>query len=134
IDVTTGNITPWTPNVVGAAFPSVNALALSGNTIYIGGRFTSVGGQPRSNLAAIDITTGAAVATWHPSADNGVKNLAVSGTTIYAGGWFTKISGQPRNHLAAFDASTGAVTPWNPNVTAIGQYYAPQVNTLVISG
>ena len=32
----------------------VNAIALSGGLVYIGGTFTNVGGQPRQNIAAVD--------------------------------------------------------------------------------
>jgi hypothetical protein len=40
----------------------VLALAVSGSTVYAGGSFTSVGGQARRNLAALNIRTGAATA------------------------------------------------------------------------
>lgn len=45
---------------------------------YVGGIFTSIGGQPRNRIAAIDATTGLATA-WKANADNWVQALAVSG-------------------------------------------------------
>jgi hypothetical protein len=43
----------------------VIALAVSGSTVYAGGNFTSIGGQGRGGIAALDPTTGLATA-WNP--------------------------------------------------------------------
>ena len=40
---------------------------MSGSTVYAGGGFTSIGGQARNSIAALDATTGAATA-WDPNA------------------------------------------------------------------
>jgi len=80
----------------------------------VGGHFTSVGGQPRSCIAALDIKTGIATA-WNPNADNSVLTLAVSSNKVYAGGQFTSIGGQSRSGIAALDISTGKATSWNPS-------------------
>jgi hypothetical protein len=87
----------------------VNAIALSGDTVYIGGSFTSVGGEPRSRLAAIDADTGR-VTNWAPHVSRPVSALAVSGNTVYAGGAFNKAGGKVHNYVAAIEASgTGQV-------------------------
>jgi len=79
---------------------TVNATAVSGNTLYIGGNFTMVRGLPRNHLAAIDIPTGSVLA-WDPNANGAVHALAATGLTVFAGGAFTTVGGQPRNLLAA---------------------------------
>jgi Tol biopolymer transport system component len=119
---TNGQATSWNPGANG----SVNALALSGSTLYAGGNFTTIGGQSRNRIAAIDIGSGAATA-WNPNASQIVQALAVSGTTVYAGGAFTAIGGQPRNAIAALDATTGNATAWNPNANS-------NVSALAVSG
>jgi hypothetical protein len=91
----------------------VNALAVSGSTIYAGGAFTNIGGQFRSNIAALDATTGLAT-EWNPEAYNGVLALAVSGSIVYAGGSFQTVGGQTRINIAALDAVTGLATAWDP--------------------
>ncbi|MBI2618691.1 MAG: fibronectin type III domain-containing protein, partial [Ignavibacteriales bacterium] len=86
----------------------------SGSTVYAGGLFTSIGGQTRNRIAALDASTGLAT-SWNPNANSNVYALAVSGSTVYAGGAFTSVGGQTRNYIAALDASTGGATSWDPN-------------------
>jgi uncharacterized repeat protein (TIGR01451 family) len=69
---------------------TVNALLLSGATLYVGGAFTTVNGSTaRSRAAGIDTTTGTAT-SWDPPSytDGQVKTLALSpnGATLYVGG------------------------------------------------
>ena len=105
----TNNATSWSANTNN----TVLALALSGTTIYAGGDFTSLGGQLRNHIAALDASTGAAT-SWNPNADSAVCSLAVSGTNVYAGGYFAAIGGKARYCIAALNASTGDATDWNP--------------------
>ena len=107
------------------------ALAVSGNTVYAGGNFTTIGGQSLNNVAALDVSTGNAT-SWNANANGSVLALAVSGSTVYAGGNFTSIGMQSRNNIAALDASSGIPTSWNPN--ANGGYYSGLVSALALSG
>ena len=84
------------------------------STVYVGGAFTSIGGQARNHIAGLDATTASAT-DWNPNSDGDVGVLAVNGSTIYVGGGFTNIGGQARNHIAALDAGTGAAAVWNPD-------------------
>ncbi len=132
IDTSTGT-TVWTASVTG----NIYTVAVSGSTVYVGGRFTAVNGStPRTDLAAFDASTGT-VASWAPTVSSAgqarVNALAVSGSTVYAGGEFDTANGStPRNDLAAFDASTGTVTGWDPNVAF--SFSTPSINTLAIAG
>ena len=116
-----GIATGFDPNAAGfnGGTATVYALAVSGSTVYAGGYFGAIGGQPRSSIAALDVADGSAT-NWDPSAryftgPAVVETLAVTGATIYAGGVFTTIGGQARNNLAALNASDGTATTWNPN-------------------
>ncbi len=134
IDITTGLATDWDPNASGD-HAYVNTLAVSGSNVYVGGSFITIGGQSRSNIAAIDITTGLAT-DWDPNASSddyaSVSTLAVSGSNVYVGGHFTAIGGKSRSNIAAIDISTGLATDWNPN--ASGDNHDTSVNTLAVSG
>ena len=95
-------------------------------TVYVGGQFEAIGGQPRASIAALDATSGLAT-PWNPGAntpntDHTVYSLAVRGTTVYAGGGFSSIGGQPRNGIAALDAASGEATPWDPS--ALGTVFS----------
>lgn len=130
LDATTGAATSWNPRVEGG-FHEVYALAVSGNTVYVGGSFASIGAQPRTHLAAVDAVSGLAT-DWNPdiggdSYEPIVVALAVSDNTIYVGGFFAYIGGETRIHLGAIDAVTGAPTPWAPSVRGI-------VYSLALSG
>jgi hypothetical protein len=51
----TGALLKWNPKVDGTVW----AIAVWKSRVYLGGDFNSVGGKPRSNLAAVDAVTGA---------------------------------------------------------------------------
>lgn len=96
----------------------VYALAQIGQRTYIGGEFTTVSGEPRSNLAAIR-RDGSLDPTWTPTVDGTVYALAVSadGSMVYLGGGFTEVGGQRRSRLAAVTADTGEPVPgWSTGV------------------
>jgi hypothetical protein len=91
----------------------VNAIAVSGNTIYLGGSFTSVDGVARSRLAAIDAASGALL-NWVPQVNRPVSALALSpdGNRLYVGGRFTRAGGERHNYVARIDATGfGEVDP-----------------------
>src|SRR5262249_28088530 len=93
----------------------VFSIALSGTTLYAGGKFDLLRAVTRNRIAAIDITTGLPTA-WDPNADDRVNALVANGGTIYAGGEFSKIGGQARpDGVAALSATTGLATAWNPS-------------------
>ncbi len=47
-------------------------IAIYNYKIYVGGFFTSIGGQNRNSLAALDLTTGMATA-WNPNVGNDIE-------------------------------------------------------------
>ncbi len=108
-----GNLTTWNPNPNGDPNDVVHAISVSGNTVYVAGSFSAIGGQPRGGIAAVDALSGA-VTDWNPEAGAGIVALAASGGTVYVAGWFFSMGGQPRYLVAALDSATGAVTPWDP--------------------
>src|SRR3989344_5986849 len=125
INTNSGQATFWNPNVSGDSGDfkaSVNTLIMDENAsnvtyndiIYVGGRFTSVGGQPRNNIAAIDTGTAGALSSWNPNisgneASSSVKAMVLRFPykTIYVGGQFTSVGGQPRDNIAAIDTDSG---------------------------
>ena len=125
-DAANGAATPWNPSVTGASGDAVFTLQLSDGSIYVGGRFDQIGGQPRQNLAAVDRITGSAM-SWNLPANDTVLTLFDDGRRLYVGGLFTTVGGQSRGRLAAIDKTTGLLTPWNPQANGT-------VRTIAVSG
>ena len=94
-DPATGTVTTWNPNVgvvtSNPAIDAVYAVEVSGSTVYLGGHFALVGGQPRDSLAAVDATNGVFTG-WNPSVVGAVYQLAISGSTVYAAGSFQNVN------------------------------------------
>ncbi|CUR57336.1 exported hypothetical protein [metagenome] len=118
VDSTTGTALPnWVADTTGAT-PEVLAVTVSGNRLYVGGRFGGVDGTSRKRIVAIDATAGDVIKTFNPAPNlAAVKFLAASpdGTTVFAGGAFDTIGGQSRTTgIAQLYADTGLATPFNP--------------------
>ena len=109
----------------------VYAIERIGNTVYIGGTFTTLRNPAgtatvaRARLAAFDADTGALL-PWNPGADADVRALQAStdGTGLFVGGNFTTIAGAARSRVAEVDPTTGAL------VTAFQANTNGQVNAL----
>ncbi len=136
IDAQTGAVLPFNP----AANTTVEALALSGNTLYFGGDFTTVGTNetafvPRSRLAAVDATTGE-VLPWAPSADLLVRTMVVhpaSGRVI-VGGSFNTLNGSQQKGMGSLDGVTGAVQPWAANTVIQNSGDGTAIGSLTTDG
>jgi hypothetical protein len=133
-----GHELPWAPAVNGV----VNDLAVSpdGGTLYLGGAFTQVAGQPRVHLAAVTTSGAGAATAWRPDPDGVVERIALSadGATLYAGGAFGHIgtSVLDRSHLAAVSTASGDATAWapNPNGTVTALHLSADGQHLYVGG
>lgn len=108
INLTTGALLPWNPNVNGA----VSAIYVNGNNIYLGGSFGTVGGANRKRAAAVNASTGALNTAFRVSGLNAeVRAINLSNGNLYLGGAFTV----PRSYSGAFDPASGAFqSGWAP--------------------
>ena len=111
VDRVTGQLLPWNPGANKEAY----ALAASadGSTIYVGGLFSKVAGQPRLKVAAISASTGT-LTSWAPALNNKVFAITVTSTRIFLGGSFTTVNAVPRSYLASVDTSGVLDTTWQP--------------------
>jgi hypothetical protein len=81
---------------------TVQAIARSGDDIYIAGSFTQVGGAARSGAARFS-PDGTLDPNWHPAL-NGVEAIAAANGKVYLGGEFRNADGQPRFSFAIVNA------------------------------
>ncbi len=102
----------------------VRALVLSddGRTLYIGGRFDTVGGRSRQSVAAVNAQTGAvlplSVATTYQSTTGAIGVGEVAAMVyhrgvLYFGGDLSTVNGMVRTGAAAVNATTGALLAWD---------------------
>jgi hypothetical protein len=112
-----GSVLPW-PGRSGNDFGSyVDALALEGNTLYLGGGFDSWAGQPRNSLAAVDASSFAVLPWTTPTPAYGITRLQVVRGMVLAAGGFNIDSGQAgQRMLLAFDAANGKRLAWDPGL------------------
>jgi hypothetical protein len=109
--------------------PKVNALLVSGGTLYAGGYFTEAGSASANNLAAWN---GAGWSALGPGVNNTVYALAGSSTNLYVGGSFSTAGGIPANCIAQWNGLN-----WSPLGTGMnGDVYALDLsdNTLYAGG
>ncbi len=107
INVDTGALLPWDPE----ANNTVQSIVVSGQTVYLGGTFGTVGGKTHARVAAVDGTTGAAIQTFKAKANGSVNAMAVGPNGLFLGGNFTTVDKGTANHLAEVDLATGALVP-----------------------
>jgi hypothetical protein len=113
-DLSTGQLLS---SVVLNANAQVRTVTVSpdGSRVYVGGDFTSFGGQTRNRVAAIDTASNTVVANFSPNVGYHVYDVAATSNTVYVAGNFTNVGSQQRNRLAAFTTS-GALLSWAPSV------------------
>jgi trimeric autotransporter adhesin len=113
----------------------VEVLALHGTTLYLGGWFTVVDGEPRNRAAAIDISTpapGGSLLPWNPDVTGDqlprINDLLIAGPDgpVILGGRFTHMGGVSQAMLAFVDPISGELLP--------GPDANDMVNTLSLLG
>lgn len=86
--------------------------------ILVGGRFDSIGGQPRNNIARLN-ADGSLDTAFDPNANGEIRKIALQPDgKIVLGGVFTEIGGQTRGNIARLNADGKLDMSFNPNADA----------------
>ena len=81
-----------------------------GQSVYVGGDFTSVNGASRFRLTRLNLSNGSFVSSFAATVvNNRVMDLKLSGGRLYIAGIFSTVGAQPRTLLATVNAATGAL-------------------------
>ena len=111
---------------------AVWSVAQVGNTMIMGGTFTSVGGVSHPYIAAFNATTGAMSSTFAASTNGQVYSVqpGPNDHTVYVGGSFTQVNGQAVKYLTVLDTNTGQI---------VSSFHTPtidygMVRDMVVSG
>jgi N-acetylneuraminic acid mutarotase len=112
----------------------VNALAVVGNEVFVGGSFTSAGGVSARRVARFNTQTN----TWSTlgtGSSNGVSGevraLAVVGNEVFVGGFFTEAGGVSANYVARFNTQTNT---WSSLGTGSSNGVSGSVSALAVVG
>lgn len=115
----------YTPNLIAdsvVGHPRTLAIAVSTDTVYIGGQFNTISNSAktqytvRPNLFAVNRANGV-LQSWAPAVDAPVWSMAVEGNSVYIGGDFKNVNGVSRPSIAKLDAVTGALdTSFRPPI------------------
>jgi len=137
-----GTLDPiFNPNATGGNIPGIDTIVVTSSDVYVGGDFSSIGGQPRIDLAKLNPITGLVDGgrqSFDPDPLNGVipsrvRTLQVSGDDVYAGGDFTSIGGKSRNKIAKISGTTGdADVQFDANVSG-GSNVGPNIFDIVLA-
>ncbi len=129
-DLTTGDLTDWSPGVVGT---SVDCLCLDdGGGFAVGGDFSAISEGPRAYFAAYD-------ATFVPLAtakdfNGSLIGLHKVGGFYYAVGNFNAIGAFPHVYAAKFDDTASNYSWYSPAAQPRGFYYSADTSQFYIIG
>jgi hypothetical protein len=94
-----------------------------GETLYVGGAFTRIGGAERKGIAALSTATARAT-KWHPrlrlevgpleNAQPWVSGVIAASSRVFVSGHFDTVDGRRVRALAAIDPASGRLLPWRP--------------------
>lgn len=149
----TGELLPWNPsprNISDNALSVVNAIAILGDNIYIGGQFASVntnnGIKTESRLNAAAFTADGILLDWNPAPFNdsaaiaAVYTIATQNNIIYIGGLFEKVNSfngssvrSDRKNIAVFNTA-GQIQSWDPSPNGVIYAITIYSNTVYIGG
>lgn len=101
-EASTGSATGWDPGTD----LGISALLVRSGLVYIGGKFHTVQGQPRSGVACVTSSGVGSLTAWNPEPNGDVNALTQNGGTIYVGGSFSAISGWPHDGVAGVGDGT----------------------------
>lgn len=122
----TGTFVSWPVTVTG----QVLAVAVSGDTVYLGGSFSRVNGAARVDLAAVSLSTGALL-PWRPEVGGGqVEALAAGAGQVYLGGSFTSVrdgSTTSARYLARVSAAGTLDRTWTGSISLAARVRALQL-------
>jgi trimeric autotransporter adhesin len=120
-DATSGVATSWDPQIAAPYGSIATSVKVAGTAVYVGGDFTSAGGQERSNFTAVSKDTGSPLAG-DPLPRGFVSAIAGDEHELIIGGSFWSAGGVSRDNIAAIDLPTGEPTRFDAGVR--GPVYA----------
>ncbi len=121
VDTASGALLAWAPGAItGDVFRGIASIVTAAGRVWVGGRFSAVGGVPRTGFAVFDETT-AALTAIDPTPDQPTNRLSLDGGYLYVQGDWDRFGGLVRPRIARLDPQTGVVDPaWQFTYPGVG--------------
>lgn len=119
-DITTGQLDTGFVHSITGGSADVRAVAVSpdGTRLYVGGSFTTVDGQARSNFAVFNLSSNTLI-SGSAGTDDTVEAVAATNTQAFVDGAFSTAGGQLRKMVASYDNNGVISTSWKADVTGV---------------
>lgn len=116
INAKTGRVMSWNPYTNG----TVNAIAVKGRYVYLGGAFSRARGHALHNVAKVAAAKyGRVFPAFKFRTSQPVHAMARRGRFLYVGGDFTRMKGKSRVRLAAINLRTVRLARWTPSASGV---------------
>jgi hypothetical protein len=121
----------WQADTLG----DVLSVAIHGDHLYVGGRFSQIAGATRTRLAQFVLGANAlpTLQAWNVAANGEVRKLAADAGGVWLSGDFTLLGATPRNEVGRITAA-GAVAAWNPSPDDLVRAIAPDGSHVYLGG
>ena len=114
----------------------VNAIAVSGSNVYVGGNFTgAAGGASATNIAMYDCSSIPGIPTWRGvggGLNDVVRTMAASGTNVYVGGYFTMAGTNSAKYIARWDGASWSAL--GSGLSGGSEHLEPGVGQIYVGG
>nr|WP_242508189.1 hypothetical protein [Leptospira mayottensis] len=106
-------------NIYGGVNPYIKDMIQVGNTLFIGGIFTSVSGLSRIGFAALNVNTGELLSIYPTQFAGGslkpnVMSFATKNNRLYFAGQFTTLNYESRLSIACIDSTSMQLLSYYP--------------------
>lgn len=118
VDCITGIVTSFNSVSIAPYYAFVNSISISGNTLYAGGDYTTIGGISRQRISSFNLSTGL-ITSWNPMIFSGAVNKVLSANgKVYVCGSFSNFASGVRYGVAELDSITGQLTSFNASLNS----------------
>ncbi|MGB1003222.1 MAG: T9SS type A sorting domain-containing protein [Salibacteraceae bacterium] len=124
-----GSSINWQP-FGSSGFPICHSLALKNDSLFVGGFYSTIGGQSRNNFSVINKNSGS-LYNWVANTNDGVRLVKIIDSSIYIGGYFSTVSGVAQKTGARLRVSDGTLSIWNRDTLPESIYGISKVNHLL---
>ncbi|MES2389166.1 MAG: T9SS type A sorting domain-containing protein [Bacteroidota bacterium] len=109
----------------------VTAVAITHDTLFIAGTFSTVNGMAQTNFAAVNAVTGSTIPFTTEPVTGTVYGMTVQAGNLYVAGRFSSVGANDRENLAAFSLATGATGTWVPQDFFQDAGYKPVITNIM---